>query len=314
MCAATVVSIGTFDGVHRGHQALMTTARRAAGAEGRVVVLCFDPHPLVTLRPEAAPARLSGFEQRRAWLSEAGADEVRRLEPTRSLLSLTGEQFIDELCSELEPAAFVEGPDFRFGRGRAGDVELLRELGGSRGFDVHVHEPVTSTLTNQAIVRASSTLLRWLIRNGRVRDAAAVCDRPFELVGVVEQGDRRGRDLGVPTANVRCAADQLLPADGIYAGQGVRPDGTAYSAAVSIGTKPTFGNLERACEAHLIGFDGSLEEYGWSLRIQFADWLRDQIRYDNTDSLIEQIRRDCQAVVTIVGDRPSVTATAATHA
>ena len=300
MCAATVLSIGTFDGVHRGHQALVAKARETAGSDGRVVVLCFDPHPLCTLRPDQAPPRLSSFEQRRDWLMDIGVDHVERLKPTTQRLSQSATDFVDELCARYEPVAFVEGPDFHFGKGRTGNNETLRQLGQSRGFAVHLVSPVQCELTDQSVIRASSSMLRWLIRHGRVRDAGLMADRMFELRGLVVRGHQRGRDFGFPTANMTIPADQLLPRDGVYAGIGNAPDGQEYPAAISIGTNPTFGDQQRTCEAHLIGFDGAAGQYDWNLKLRFVDWIRDQITYDSVEPLIEQIRRDCARVATIV--------------
>ncbi len=299
MSAPVVLSIGTFDGVHLGHQALIARSRAVAGPNGRVVVLSFDPHPLTTLRPEYAPPRLTAFALRRSLLLNAGADDVVQLEPTAELLGHSAEQFIDVLLGEYEPKAFVEGPDFHFGRGRAGTVDTLRELGQIRGFEVHELEPVRCTLVDQSVVRASSTLLRWLIRRGRIRDASLLCARPYELAGSVVKGDQRGRELGTPTANLELEADLLLPRDGIYGGLGILPGGRQFPAAISIGTKPTFGDRPRTCEAYLIGFNGELDDYGWQLRLQFIDWVRDQVTYSSVEPLIEQIRRDCATVATI---------------
>jgi len=293
MCAATVLSIGTFDGVHRGHRALVQRARDRAGSAGRVVVLSFDPHPLVALRPEHAPARLTTFQQRSEYLRHAGADDVACLEPTHDLLGRQPRQFIEDLVAQYQPTALVEGPDFRFGKARAGDVQTLGQLGTELGFETEVVPPVTCVLSDQTVTRASSSMMRWLLRHGRVRDVAAVCDRPFELFATVVKGDQRGRELNMPTANLKPDADVLLPADGIYAGVAARPDGLEYPAAISIGTKPT------VCEAHLIGYDGPLDDYGWAIRLRFTDWLRDQVRYDTVDQLVDQLQRDCAATVSI---------------
>lgn len=305
MSSKTVLCIGTFDAVHRGHQALVATAQGIAGTGGSVIILSFDPHPLATLRPDKTPQRLTTFEQRSEYLRNAGAVDVVRLTPSRDLLSQSPQQFVSDLVDQYHPTAFVEGPDFRFGKGRAGSIETLRELGGKHGFAVSAIEPVTCVLTDQSEVRASSSLLRWCLEHGRVRDAKLLCDRDHELWGTVIKGDQRGRDLGFPTANVQPTGDVLLPGDGIYAGTVVRPDGSTWPAAISVGTKPTFGNSPRICEAHLIGYNGPLDDYGWSIRVRFHDWLRDQIRYDSIDQLIEQLHRDCANTKAIRTDEHS---------
>jgi riboflavin kinase/FMN adenylyltransferase len=305
----TVLTIGTFDGVHIGHQALVRRARAIAdGRPGaRVVALVFDPNPLAVLRPEAAPQPLSSFEQRSTWLRDAGADEVVRLEPTHELLSESPEAFIDRLVSKLGPIAFVEGDDFRFGKARAGTNAVLAELGKPRGFFVEVVPPVTVPLSDHQIAPARSTMVRWLLSAGRARDAAIILGRPYELNGTVVQGDRRGRTIGFPTANVQVST--MIPADGVYAAAAMLPDGRELPAALSIGTKPTFGGADRAVEAFLLDpvrrggrwspIDG-LPEYGWTLRLRLLAWVREQVQFHSLDALLEQMERDCDRCEEIV--------------
>lgn len=308
----TVVTIGTFDGVHVGHAALVHQARRIADATAdgtRVVAMAFDPHPMTVLAPDRAPARLTSFEHRAELLGAAGADEVVRLEPTGNLLALSPEEFIDAVVKDLNPVAVVEGPDFHFGRGRAGSVETLRELGQRKGFDVHVVPPVEVVLTDTTVARASSTLTRWLLAHGRVRDAAAVLGRPYEMRGVVERGDQRGRAIGFPTANL--ASESVAPGDGVYGGVATLEDGRTFLAAISVGDKPTFGGTGRVVEAYFLpeteepGAVGTLREwspipglpeYGWSVRLRFDHWIRDQVKFDSVEELLEQMARDCDRV------------------
>ena len=292
MVGSTAVTVGNFDGVHRGHAALIEAARQAVGETGRVVALTFDPNPIAVLRPGSEPPRLTTYEQRRRILAEAGADEVVRLEPTPDFLGLEPYEFMKQLVDRFRPGAIVEGPDFRFGKGRAGSVETLREHGDQLGFRTVVVDPLEAHLTDQTLVTISSSMVRWLIARGRVRDAGRLLGHGYELTGPVVTGDRRGRTIGMPTANLR--HEQQLPADGIYAAQAVLPDGATRPAAVSIGTKPTFGEHPRLCEAHLIGYDGPLDEYDWPLRLIMIDWLRDQIRYDDTEALVAQLQRDVE--------------------
>lgn len=294
MSRPTALTIGNFDAVHRGHVALVGAARSAAGGSGRVVALTFDPHPLAVLRPRAVPPRLSTFDQRAQWLAEAGADAVVPLRPTAELLKQSPEEFVADLVKRYAPGAIVEGADFRFGHGRAGSVETLNVLGKRHGFETIVVEPVEVALSDHSVVRVSSSLIRWLIGHGRVRDAVILLGRAYELRGVITAGDKRGRTIGVPTANL-APTEQLLPADGIYAGTAARPDGRNFAAAISVGTKPTFGEHPRVCEAHLIGYDGPLDDYGWEIRLQFHHWLRDQLAYATVDALIEQLHRDIKA-------------------
>lgn len=295
----TVITIGNFDGVHLGHAALVSAARRVAersalGHSGpAVTVLSFDPSPITLLQPGKAPPRLSQFTQREQWLRRAGADDIVALRPTPGLLDLTAERFLNTLVEQYRPVAIVEGPDFRFGRARGGSIALLRELESRFGYETIVVDPVEAVLSDQNLVRVSSTLVRWLLMHGRVRDAMVLLGRPYELRCQVVRGDRRGRTIGVPTANLD-QLDQLLPGDGIYAGLAERPDGRRFPAAISVGTKPTFGQHPRTCEAHLLGYSGPLDDYGWTIRLEFHHWLRDQLIYHEVDALIDQLQRDIQ--------------------
>jgi riboflavin kinase/FMN adenylyltransferase len=338
----SILTIGTFDGVHRGHAALLSRAadlRASSHPAARIIALTFDPHPATTLKPEAVPPRLTTFPQREALLRTAGADEVVRLHPTPDLLSQTPEAFIQTLVATHHPVAFVEGPDFRFGRARAGDLNALRRLGQQHNFSAHVVDPVTVALDDCTIVPASSTIARWLLHNARVRDAALVLGHPYELTGTVIQGDRRGRTIGFPTANL--ATDQLIPADGVYAARAILPDGRTLTAALSIGTKPTFGPHARTVEAFIMTDNDSgtmggtgvppvlsephtsnpetaltpspslplplppshlpgLPEYDWPLRLELHSWIRDQLKFESLDTLVAQMHRDCARIRTII--------------
>ncbi len=291
MPRATVLTIGNFDGAHQGHQELVRGAREEVGEAGRVVALSFEPHPVTVLRPQTQRLRLSRFEQRRQWLLAAGASEVVALEPTRELLGQRPEVFVQELVHRYQPAAIVEGPDFRFGQGRAGTIDTLRDLGVAHGFRAIVVGTVEAVLCDKSVVQVRSSLVRWMIERGRVRDASLLLGRPYTLQCRVVPGDQRGRSIGVPTANLD-HEDYLLPVDGIYAGLGRGSDGRWYPAAVSVGTKPTFGVHPRTVEAHLIGFEGVTGEYGWTMELQFVEWLREQVAYDQLEPLLDQLRRD----------------------
>jgi len=298
----TAITIGNFDGVHVGHAALVHAARRLAGPNGRVLALAFDPHPLSRLRPGQAPAMLSTFEQRAAWLKEAGADTVERLDPSPELLALDPETFVRSKIERygLSRGAswFVEGTDFHFGKGRAGSIATLRSLGAALGFGVEVVPPVEATLGDHLVVRASSSVVRWLVSQGRVRDAAIVLGRPYEVQGRVARGDQRGRTIGFPTANIATA--HLLPADGVYSGLATTPEGVTLHAAVNIGTRPTFSGTDRRFEAHLMLPAGgawspppSHPEYDWPITLRLVSWLRDQVRFDSPARLTDQLARDC---------------------
>ncbi len=308
----SVVMVGNFDGVHAGHAALAARARQVADAAvtpTRVVALAFDPHPITLLRPGTTPERLTTFQQRAAYLGRLGVDEVVRLEPTGNLLSESPEQFVARVVEDLSPIAVVEVPDFRFGRGRSGDIQTLRRLGASHGFEVHIVDPVSVVLTDQTTAVASSTLARWLVAQGRVGDVRAVLGRPYEMAGVVVKGDRRGRTIGYPTANIDSAC--LSPADGVYSGIAALEDGRVFGAAISVGTKPTFGPGARAVEAYLLdalpeprsdsGAIRGLPEYGWPIRLEVHHWLRDQVRFGSLAELLGQMARDCRRVRELQG-------------
>lgn len=295
----SVLTIGNFDGVHRGHAALIRRALAlCADPSARVIALTFDPHPFTRIRPEAAPPRLTTFQTRARLLKRLGATDVVRLAPTDELINLSPAEFIDRLVREYSPVAFVEGPDFHFGKGRAGNNSVLADLGRSRGFTVDVVPAVEVTLDDHTIVTSSSTMTRWLISRGRVRDASLLLDRPYELEGTVNQGDRRGRTIGFPTANI--ATDLLLPADGVYSAHAVLPDARQFPAAINIGTRPTFSGVERRVEAHLLNAPregdsiAGLPEYGWPITLRFNAYLRDQVRFDSIDRLRAQLARDCR--------------------
>lgn len=304
MPSTTAVIIGNFDGVHAGHAALVRRARELAdraafGSPGaRVAAMVFHPHPLTILRPESAPEMLMTFERRAELLRAMGVDDVVRLEPRPEILRESPAEFIDSVFARFNPCAIVEGRDFRFGKGRSGDVGTLAELCAARGSTASIVEPVTVALSDQSIITASSSMVRWLIRHGRVDDAARVLARPFELTGTVVRGDRRGRELGFPTANL--SAESLLPLDGVYAGWAVLPDARRLAAAIHVGTRSTFDNDTRTVEAYILDWAGPVAEgaaeYGWALRLEFAAYLRDQARFETINALVEQIRRDVERV------------------
>ncbi|MFO0836669.1 MAG: bifunctional riboflavin kinase/FMN adenylyltransferase [Phycisphaerales bacterium] len=286
----TVLSIGNFDGVHIGHAALVRRARELAGADGRVVAISFDPHPATILRPERTPPRLTTFARREELLRGSGADIVEKLEPTPAILAMSAEEFIRDLVARHGPSWIIEGPDFHFGKGRSGTLDLLRSLGAANGYSLHVEPSVKLGLHDQLIAPASSSLTRWLLANARVADAGLVLGRPHRLEGVVVRGDQRGRTIGFPTANLE--SEVMPPADGVYAAIATLPDGRAFPAALNIGTRPTFQGIDRRVEAHLIGAT-DLPEYDWRLSIDIVAFVRDQVRFDSIRRLTEQLRRDC---------------------
>jgi riboflavin kinase/FMN adenylyltransferase len=286
---ATSVSIGNFDGVHIGHARLIHRARELAGPAGKVIAMTFDPHPISVLRPERTPERLTTFEQRSVLLREAGADDVIRLEPTPRFLASEPDAFLHQLIADFHPTHIVEGHDFHFGRAARGTPKTLEVLGQAWGVHTEIVDPVEVDLSDQLLVRASSSLLRTLIGAGRVRDAARVLGRAYSISGEVVKGDQRGRTIGFPTMNI--VAETMLPGDGVYAATAILPDGRRTPAAVNIGKRPTFAGFERRIEAHLPGT--SLDfEYGWRVQLEFHSFVRDQVRFAGAERLVEQLHRD----------------------
>jgi riboflavin kinase/FMN adenylyltransferase len=217
-----------------------------------------------------------------------GVDVYVVLPPEPEVLNLTAEDFWLLLRDQVQPTVLVEGADFTFGKNRGGDVKKLAEWTRQSEIKFDLVEPVTAALLDLKLVRPSSSLIRWLLAQGRVRDAAICLGRPYTLRGIVVPGFQRGRSLGAPTANLDCGA-QMIPADGIYAGR-CRVGDTLYPAAVSIGNMPTFGDGPRQIEAYLLDFDGDL--YGKTLDLQLLDWLRDQCKFSGADALKAQIDLD----------------------
>ena len=301
MSDRSILTIGNFDGVHVGHAALVRTARSLAKELGApaVTVLAFDPHPARLLVPHAEPARLSTFAHRAELLRAAGADHVVRLEPTRDLLELSPNAFLDWAVTHHSCVGIVEGHDFHFGRGRAGTPRILQEFGRERSIAVKIEDALMVDLCDQTTVRASSTIIRWLLAHGRVTDAHRVLGRPFVLGGTVVRGDQRGRTLGFPTANLDPASlgGVVLPRDGVYAGLARLPGAAraaALPAAVHIGPRATVGSHHRVVEVHVIGWNGPAPEaeYHWPLSVGLLAHLREPMKFDGVGALKEQIARD----------------------
>ena len=285
----TVVTIGNFDGVHRGHRAVITRAREEADTRGiPVVAVTFDPHPMAVLRPEHAPSILTSVETRAELLAEAGVDYVLALPFDRSVADWDPQEFIERaLVGALRAEVVVVGANFRFGNRAAGDLATLRGTGASRGFAV---EGVALDGGPQVW---SSTYVRTCLTAGDVAGAAEALGRPFAVRGVVVVGDRRGREIGYPTANVPIAPGMAAPADGVYAGWLTRLDGgDRHPAAISVGTNPTFaGDRERRVEAYALDRD-DLELYGVEVEVAFVERLRGMVRFDGVEPLLATMADD----------------------
>ena len=287
----TVVTIGAYDGVHVGHRSLLARVRLMADDLGAAAaVVTFDRHPATVVRPESAPRLLTDLDQKLELLETTGMDyaHVIRFDEERSRES--AEDFVGTVLVDcLAARAVVVGHDFHFGHRRRGNVPLLQHMGADLGFDVLGISLVADDAAGEAV---SSTRIRRLLAAGDVAAAAALLGRPHEVRGTVVQGDRRGRELGYPTANVVVPAEILLPADGIYAGWYRRPDGSMHPAAISLGRRATFHPDAEVSvlEAYLLDFDGDL--YGERARVRFVARLRDDARFDSADALVAQIDAD----------------------
>jgi riboflavin kinase / FMN adenylyltransferase len=294
-----VLTIGNFDGVHRGHRALLDRARALADAEDvPVVAMTFTPPPDRTVRPIDPPVRLCTHAEKLELLSQAGADVVLTAAADKALMQMTAEAFIQEiLIGRLAPRHMVEGPDFFFGRNRAGTIDTLARAGQQAGFTLHVVEALLVEVDGEP-TKISSTLIRHLLSHGRVAQAAELLCRNYTLHGEIIHGEQIGREMNCPTANI-ARSDQLVPGDGVYAGIG-RIGEKHWPAAISIGHKPTFGYKPTAIEAHLIGASGDL--YGQKLDLEFVQFLREQENYGGSALLAEQIAEDIRRIEEIIDD------------
>lgn len=292
----SLVAIGNFDGVHRGHQALFEAARRLRDAHGgQVVAVTFEPHPLTVLRG-AAPGKLTTLEEKARLLVRFGVDQIVVLPSTTALLQLEPRAFLDQVLLTLKPRAVIEGSEFRFGADRQGDVHTLQEHGRQHGYDVQVVAPVPDPVTSRTV---SSSAIRAALQAGDVESAHRMLARPPHVRGTVVRGDGRGAGIGFPTANL-ANVEHMPPAYGVYAAvAAVR--GARYRAAVNVGPQPTFGQMMSRIEAHLLDFEGRLESS--QLVLCFLFRLRGQQRFEDITALSNQIREDVRAVRGRIEDR-----------
>lgn len=297
----SAITIGAFDGVHRGHRQVIATLRTLAAERGlRTVVVTFDRHPASVVRPESAPLLLTDLDQKLELLAECGVDATFVVQFDEKRSRETAEDFIkNDLVGVLNSKLITVGSDFHFGNKRAGNVELLEQMGSSLGFETLAHELVD--LNGQPSAESvSSTRIRAALRNGDLAAANAMLGRPHEVRGVVGHGDGRARDLGFRTANLAIPETICLPADGIYAGWCRTPDGVNRACAISLGRRPTFYEFADTSllEAHIIDFDGDL--YGEELAVQFVTHLRNELKFDSVDALIAQMGKDVDQCRTLL--------------
>jgi riboflavin kinase/FMN adenylyltransferase len=297
-CRGGAVTVGNFDGVHRGHQALLAELRRqAAAVHGPAVALTFDPHPLRLLRPEQFQPVLTTLADRTELLHQHGADHVVVLRTTPELLHLRAREFFDRvLRGRLEARALVPGFNFGFGHDREGTVETLAAFCREAGLACVPVPPLE--LDGRPV---STSRVKGELQRGDASGAALLLGRPYRLRGIVGTGQRRGQTLGFPTANLE-QMETLVPADGVYAGRALI-EGGDWPAAVNVGPNPTFGEGARKVEVHLIGFAGDL--YGRPLAVDFVERLRDTRPFPGPAELVRQLRADIEAAARLAGPAPA---------
>jgi riboflavin kinase/FMN adenylyltransferase len=283
----SVTTVGNFDGVHRGHQHVIDlVVARARETGGSSVVVTFDPHPMTIVHPGGAPLALTTLDHRLELIADRGVDATLVLPFTHELSQLSPAEFVTRvLVDALHTTAVHVGANFRFGHRAAGTIDTLRELGGADGFETYPVE-----LARDDTVW-SSTYVRQCLAEGDVVAAARALGRLHRVEGPVVEGDKRGRGLGYPTANLGLGDDVAIPADGIYAGWLIRAAGDRLPAAISIGTNPTFDGTARRVEAYVLDRD-DLELYGEHVILEFVQRLRDTLRFDGIDPLLVQMAAD----------------------
>lgn len=293
----TVVTVGTFDGVHLGHWTVLQEIRaRARAADRRSILVTFDPHPLRIVRPEHAPLLLTTPVEKKEILAESGLDYAVFISFTEALSRYEPRRFVEEiLVGRLGVEELVIGYDHGFGRDREGDPRTLQAIGSELGFDVDVVPPVEAEGGP-----VSSSRIRRMVLDGQMGAARACLGRPYSLRGIVVRGDGRGRGLGFPTANLRVGeGDKLIPPQGIYAVRGVLRSGT-YGGALHLGPRPTFKGSPPTIELHLLDFDEDV--YGEEVRVDFIEFLRPIEPFSTVQALVDQIREDVGAARGILAD------------
>jgi riboflavin kinase / FMN adenylyltransferase len=287
-----LLAIGNFDGVHLGHRAMLATLVSQARARATpAIAFTFDPHPLTLVRPEAVPPALTTMSRRLELLAETGIDGVLVYPTDRALLELTADQFFHNIIrDQFAATGLVEGPNFCFGKNRQGTIERLREFCDAAGMSLEVVDAL-----DQGDGMVSSTTVRQAILDGRIAQANDLLDSRYRIAGVVVEGERRGRTINVPTANL-AQVETVLPKDGVYAGRTL-VDGTWWPTATNIGPNPTFAEARRKIEAHLIGFTGDL--YGRQIEFEFIARLRDTQTFAGIDALKTQLATDIAQAKTL---------------
>lgn len=295
--AGGIVALGNFDGFHLGHQAVVGRAVARARAEGRpALVATFDPHPVRYFRPDAPPFRLTSLDQRAELFAAAGVDAMVVFRFDAALAALDAAAFVRErLVANLAVGGVVTGDDFTFGRDKSGNVDTLRDFGAAQGFSAETVGAVT--LDGEPV---SSTRIRAALTGGDPRTAARLLTRPFAIRGTVQHGDKLGRTIGYPTANIDMGR-YLRPRYGIYAVEGVLPDGRVVGGAANLGVRPSFDPPKELLEPYFFDFAGDL--YGREIEVRLIEFLRPEAKFDDLDSLTAQMASDCDRARAILTAR-----------
>ena len=294
-----VVALGNFDGFHRGHQAVVARARGIAHAEGRpLIVATFSPHPSRIFHPDAPFFRLTTLDQRERLFAAAGADAMLVFHFNRALAEVSADDFVkDWLIDRIGAAVVVTGQDFTYGKGRAGSVDLLQQRGPELGLRAESVGPVSD-----AEGPISSSRIREALQNGDCETATRLLTRPFAIEGEVQHGDKLGRSIGYPTANIPFDRYQR-PAFGIYAVRGHLPDGRIVGGAANLGIRPTFDPPKELFEPHFFDFSGDL--YGQTIEVDLVHYIRPEAKFDTLEGLIAQIDADCAEAKRVLAATPA---------
>ena len=291
----SVLTIGTFDGVHKGHEWLVRRVTQRANDLGlKSIVLTFDKIPRTVIRPNILVPYLSTLPDRLSLLQSLGVDMVASVAFTRELSQLTAEQFMSTVVKNLHVKHFIIGPGFALGRNRAGDFEKLREIGQELGYSTEMLEPYISD--HSQTIR--STKVREMIAQGMMEQANELLGRSYALSGIVYEGHKRGKDLGFPTANIDFAKERAIPPDGVYVTRAFL-ESKQYLSVTNIGDNPTFGDEERCIEVHILDFTEDI--YGAELKVEFVQRLREEIKFESVESLVSQMHVDVNNARAILG-------------
>ena len=292
-----VYALGTFDGIHRGHQRVIRKAvEEAASVNGVSIIITFENHPLTILHPERVPKRLIQEDIMNTVIESLQVDYILRLPMTEALLNMSADEFLDALCKDTNVEAIVVGENFTFGAKGLGNPEYMKQILADKAIQVLVQPLLPCDELSTPI---SSTEIRKAIREGRLEDATHWLGRPFQFKGTVIKGDQRGRTLGFPTLNLLLPNEMATPPDGVYANR-VYIDGIWYDGVGNVGDNPTFKNQYHRCEVHVFDFDQDI--YGKEVIVQFISYLRGEVKFNNLQDLIDQMKVDEEQALAILAN------------